>query len=112
MKFSYLKKIRTAVSLLFFFSIAVLFVDISGIIPPQHYDKITFFQFLPSLLSFVNITGLAAAGFIFVMIITLLFGRVYCSSICPLGTLQDIIIFIGKNSEKKENLLCPPPINF
>jgi ferredoxin len=32
-----------------------------------------------------------ATGFVFVLILTLLFGRIYCSSVCPLGTLQDII---------------------
>ena len=37
--------------------------------------------------------GLAAgAGFLFIMITGMVFGRVYCSFLCPLGILQDIFI--------------------
>ncbi len=32
------------------------------------------------------------AGLIFIVLITLIFGRVYCSFLCPLGTLQDLLI--------------------
>jgi polyferredoxin len=32
-----------------------------------------------------------------VLALTLLFGRVYCSMICPLGTLQDIVIALPTN---------------
>ncbi len=41
-------------------------------------------QIVPALVSFSLVT------FIIWLIITLLFGRIYCSTICPLGTLQDI----------------------
>jgi ferredoxin len=101
MKFSYLKKIRIAVSLLFLFFIIVIFVDISGRIPPESYDSVLFLQFIPSLLNFLTGAGLAAAGFLIILLLTFLFGRVYCSSICPLGTLQDIIIWFGKKIRRK-----------
>lgn len=47
-------------------------------------------QFLPSMLagSFVVFGCLVAA--------TLLFGRVYCSVVCPLGILQDVIAWFGR----------------
>ena len=31
-----------------------------------------------------------------------LFGRVYCSSICPMGVYQDIVTWAGSDSEKKK----------
>lgn len=101
MKYSYLKKIRTVTSLLFFFSIAVLFLDLSGALPPLIFDGILFLQFIPSLLSFTNAIALGAIGFIIIIFLTMVFGRVYCSSVCPLGTLQDAIIYIGRKIRKK-----------
>ncbi len=95
-KFIILKKIRVIISLIFFFLTIGLFLDITGLLPEKFYDSVLYLQFIPSLLKFVSISGLAAAGFIFVLILTLFFGRIYCSTICPLGTLQDIIIFFSK----------------
>lgn len=108
MKFANLKKIRTAVSLLFFFSVLIIFTDISGIIPPGLFDKITFLQFIPSFLSFINGAGIAASGFIVILIITVLSGRVYCSTICPLGTIQDVIIYLGRKLRKKRSYEFSP----
>ena len=47
-------------------------------------------QFLPSCLAgnFIVIGGIA--------LLTLLFGRIYCSVICPLGVYQDLIIWIRR----------------
>lgn len=36
------------------------------------------------------------AGFVFVIIVTMIFGRVYCSFLCPLGTLQDFFIAFSR----------------
>ncbi len=51
-------------------------------------------QFLPALLG-INLAVLAV-----LLLFTLVFGRIYCSTICPLGTLQDIIAW-GHNKKKK-----------
>ena len=47
----------------------------------------------------------SAAGFIIILILTVLFGRVYCSTICPLGFLQDVINFAGKKIKGKKRQL-------
>jgi ferredoxin len=101
MKFSYLRWVRIAVSLLFFLAVSFLFLDIFGVVPTVHYDKIILLQFIPSAVSFLGGAGFMAAGFILFMLLSLVFGRVYCSSICPLGTLQDIIIYTGRKLRKK-----------
>ena len=48
-----------------------------------------------------NQFSILATGFIVVILFTILFGRIYCSSVCPLGTLQDIVsrfaLFLNKN---------------
>lgn len=36
---------------------------------------------------------------VFWIIATLLFGRVYCSTVCPVGTLQDVVVWVRKKSK-------------
>jgi ferredoxin len=85
-----LKRLRVAVSLAFLAATALLFLDfgnrLTGFAP-----GVLFLQFVPSLLNYVETASLGAAGFVAVLLATLLFGRVYCSSVCPLGTLQDAV---------------------
>ncbi|MGE5432370.1 MAG: 4Fe-4S binding protein, partial [Syntrophomonadaceae bacterium] len=97
-----LKKVRIAVSIIFFVFTAVLFLDFKNFLPIAAHKYILYVQFVPSVLNFINIFSIAAAGFIFIIILTLLFGRVYCSTICPLGTLQDIAIYFTRKFRKKK----------
>ncbi|MDP4192394.1 MAG: 4Fe-4S binding protein [Bacteroidota bacterium] len=104
-----MKKIRLTVSLVFFVFIALIFVDFKDYLPSWSNKYILFLEFVPSFFKFLNLFSLGAIGFIVVLALTLLFGRVYCSSICPLGTLQDIIGWISKkiNKNKRYKLLKP-----
>jgi ferredoxin len=52
-------------------------------------------------MKFFSIVNLAAIGFLVTLVLTFVFGRVYCSSICPLGTLQDIISFGARKNHSK-----------
>lgn len=93
MKPGFLKATRVAVTLVFFALTALVFLDLGNMIPSSFTGGILYLQFVPSLLAFVHGAALGAAGCVFVAVITVLFGRVYCSSVCPLGTLQDAIGF-------------------
>ena len=97
-----LRKIRIAVSIVFLLLTAVLFLDITNYIPTNYFNYITFLQFIPSTIKFVNVLTISSIGFIIVLILTLMFGRVYCSSICPLGTIQDIASWIAKKNNRKK----------
>ena len=97
-----MKKIRIGVSLIFFILFTVIYLDLSGLAVQKLYNYLTYLQFIPSILKFLSILSISATGFIIVIAITLLFGRVYCSSICPMGTLQDIISFISNKLNKKK----------
>ncbi len=115
MKFSILKKIRVVVSVVFLILTTLLFVDIKNLIPPTWFKSILFFQFIPSVLNYINIFSVTATGFFLVISLTLLFGRIYCSSICPLGTIQDIISNlsgrIAKRYKKKSRYAFSKPYN-
>ncbi len=57
-------------------------------------------QFVPALVSMFTGSALALA---ILVLTTLLFGRVYCSFLCPLGIWQDIIIRISDFTKKRAN---------
>ena len=106
-----LKRIRIGVSLLFFIAITLLFIDFSKWLTPFVSDAVLYPQFVPSLLKFFSETVLSASGFIVVLFITVFAGRVYCSTFCPLGTLQDIAGFLSRKKKRKQPAEYHPPHN-
>jgi ferredoxin len=115
MKLRNLRTARIFISILFFTVTLILFLDITGLIQQNFSTEILFLQFIPSLIGFIGALGITSIGFIIIIFITLLFGRVYCSSVCPLGILQDLIIFakrkIGKKSLKKQKFSYTKPFD-
>lgn len=93
-----LKPLRVCVAAVFFLLTAFLFLDIWETGVKGLSDKLLFLQFVPSVVKFIDHPAVAAAGFLFVFLLTLMFGRVYCSAVCPLGILQDLIsrVFPGR----------------
>lgn len=90
-----LRKIRIAFAVVFFTLITLLFLDFTGSIHTW-FGWMAKIQFLPALLA-LNI-GVV----VLLVILTLAIGRIYCSVICPLGVLQDIVSWSsGKRKKKK-----------
>ncbi|MBN2166369.1 MAG: 4Fe-4S dicluster domain-containing protein [Marinilabiliaceae bacterium] len=102
MNYKNLKRIRVFFALLLVISGFIVFVDIYELIPHFFTNSLTFIQFIPSLLKAVTAASLVSVGFVFILLLTLLFGRVYCSVICPLGIIQDLSSFIYKKLTKKK----------
>lgn len=96
-----LRRIRIVISAVFFICFFMVFIDLRHLIPADYLSKLTFLQFVPSVVSFINLRTIAAAGFIIVLILTILSGRTYCSFLCPLGIGQDIFSRIGGRIRKK-----------
>ncbi len=92
---------RVIISLIFFIATFLLFVDLNNTFSP-FAEPVLYLQFVPSLLKFIALFSFTAVGFIIILIITSLFGRAYCSSVCPMGTLQDIIAFFSRKFSKKK----------
>lgn len=84
-----LRKLRILLAIIAFISATLIFVDFSASVHPW-IGWIAKIQFLPALLA-LNLGVLAV-----LIIATLVLGRVYCSVICPLGILQDIIGRVGR----------------
>ncbi len=89
-----LRKVRIALAALFFTGITLLFLDFTGVLH-LYLGWLAKIQFFPAVLA-LNF-GIVAA----LVLLTLLFGRVYCSVICPLGVMQDIISWIHGKTKKK-----------
>jgi len=66
-------------------------------------DTLLCLQFMPSLVLLISHPGLSVGmGLIFIIIACVVFGRVYCSFLCPLGILQDIFIRLSRISGIKK----------
>ncbi len=102
MNYKLLKRTRVIVSLVFVIATFSIFLDIYEVLPNPVINAVTWLQFMPSILDFVEVTAVASIGFIIVLILSLLMGRIYCSTICPLGILQDGFAFIAKRRSKKK----------
>jgi ferredoxin len=94
----HLKVSRVVISIIFLVFTAALFVDFREMIPTAWADRVLFLQFVPSVIRFFTLPAIVAGGFILILILTALFGRVYCSTICPLGILQDVFSWISRNT--------------
>jgi ferredoxin len=111
MKLSFLKKLRVFISILFFLLTALLFLDFTGTLSTALFNSVTYLEFLPSLLKFINLLAFSSAGFLLILLLTFFFGRVYCSTVCPMGTLQDVISFFSKKFNKKKKFKHSRPYN-
>ena len=88
-----LRKIRIALATVMFIGITLLFLDFTGTMH-QWVSWMPKIQFLEAVLA-LNVVVIAA-----LLVLTLIFGRIYCSVICPLGILQDAIAWLGKKTKK------------
>lgn len=99
---SKLKVVRRAIALLFFIVLMLAFIDFTGLISHWIFEPFLSLQFIPSILKFLVMGGMVALGFVIILLITILFGRFYCSAICPLGIMQDIISRIARKFRKRK----------
>lgn len=107
-----LKPLRVIVSLVFFLLTLFIFIDFAAIFSVKMINALLYLQFFPSLLKFIDVLSLGAAGFLVVLLLTFFFGRIYCSTVCPLGTIQDMVIGLKTrlNHKKKLRYKKPKPI--
>ena len=90
-----LRKIRLTLAVCFFLCITGLFLDFTGTLHTW-LGWMAKIQFLPAVLA-LNV-GIVIA----LVVLTLVFGRAYCSVICPLGVMQDLFAWFGKRGKKRK----------
>ena len=88
-----LRKIRILLAIVMIVMVTLLFLGLDYQVN-QWLGWTAKIQFLPALMA-LNVIVLAI-----LIALTLLFGRLYCSIICPLGILQDIYSWLGGKFKK------------
>ena len=89
-----LKKLRIALAVIFWLGVTLLLLDFTGTLH-AYLGWMAKIQFLPAVLA-LNVGVIAG-----LVLLTLVFGRVYCSVICPLGVFQDGIAWLRAHRSKK-----------
>ncbi len=90
-----LRKLRIVLAALCFAAVTLLFLDFTGTLHGW-LGWTARIQFLPALLA------LNFGVVLLLVALTLLFGRLYCSVICPLGVMQDIAAWFGSRGKRRK----------
>ncbi|MCL2282090.1 MAG: 4Fe-4S binding protein [Fibromonadales bacterium] len=77
-----MRKIRIALASLFMIAITALFIDFTGSVH-AYLGWCAKIQLVPAILA-------SSGAAVCIILFTLLFGRIYCSVVCPLGIFQDL----------------------
>lgn len=95
-----LRKIRTVLAAVMFMLVTLLFVDVSGVL--HHWlSWLAEIQLWPALLA------LNAGVIVALVVVTLVFGRIYCSVICPLGIMQDAVSHVRSRHKRNRFRYSP-----
>ena len=88
-----MRKIRTVAAVVVFLCITAMFLDFTGVLH-HYFALLAKMQFFPAVMA-GNVIVVC-----FILLVTLLFGRFYCSIMCPLGVMQDGFNFVARKVKK------------
>lgn len=88
-----LRKIRIILAAVMFIGITWLFLDFTG---TAHH----LVGWMPKIQLLEALLASSVLIVVAITILTLIFGRMYCSVICPLGIMMDIFGWLGKKAKK------------
>ena len=88
-----LRKIRSILAAVVFILITLLFLDFTGTLHTW-LGWLAKIQFLPAVMA-LNLVVVVS-----LIVLTLVFGRIYCSVICPLGIFQDLLARFRRKKNK------------
>ena len=95
-----LRKVRITLATIFLLGLTFLFLDFTG---TAH----TWLGWMAKTQALEAVLALNVVVILSLVVLTLVFGRIYCSVICPLGILQDIFGWIGKKAKKNRYSYSP-----
>jgi ferredoxin len=108
-----LKQLRVVVALGMIAGLTAAFTDFRSAIPWWVGHSLASVQLIPSLVALATGATLSLACVV-IVITTLVAGRVYCSAVCPLGILQDVIARVAAWFRRKHPAFLPyaPPVTW
>jgi len=96
-----LKRLRLFLGILSLLILTFLFIDFAGLLPAGKVP-LADIQFVPALLA--HSFGIVGA----LLLLTLLFGRIYCSILCPMGLFQDLTGRVARIFKKRRKYTFSP----
>ena len=111
-----LKIFRVVLSVIFFSLITFFFLDFSNTLS-NRFHILAHLQFIPAVILSMStwVGGAFISAYVVIMLVllalTLLFGRIYCSSLCPMGVFQDIVAWFSKRFKRKKRYTFSPQKN-
>ena len=102
------RRLRIAVGMAVLGFCLLAFADIGGWMPPWLLRRGLFFQAGPAWLGLAKGLGWIAGGGLIVVALTLLFGRIYCAMLCPLGVWMDFSAWLARRTGKRRRLPYRP----
>ena len=105
----HLRTVRVALALAVLAPAALAFLDFGRLLPASWAAAVAQVQLVPALFRLPAL----GAGLIFIVVSlgTVLLGRVYCSTLCPLGTVQDLLLrlrTLGRGRRARLRFLFKP----
>lgn len=88
-----LRYLRIALQIVSIAVLTLLFLDFTGTIQP-------IFGWLAKIQLFPAILAMDVAVVVLMLLLTFVFGRLYCSIICPVGIMQDIFSWLGLKARR------------
>lgn len=88
-----LRKIRIFFATVFLIGLSMLFLDFTG---TAHH----LLSWMARVQALEAVLALNVVAIVILVALTLVFGRIYCSVICPLGITQDLFGWLGKRARK------------
>ena len=107
----WLKKIRVFVAVGFFLVITFILTNLGEkLIPTFFLNLLVALQVGPAVIKSLLSLSWFSVSLLIILLITLLFGRVYCSTLCPLGILQDVFIRLKRLNVKRNRFVYKKPL--
>ena len=100
-----LKTIRVILAVICLLAVTMLFLDVTGT-AVRYVGWLAKWQFMPALLA-MNVVVVAV-----LVVVSLIFGRVYFSVLCPLGVMQDVISWIHGKVAKRRKFTYSPAVTW
>jgi ferredoxin-type protein NapF len=94
MNLRWLKWVRVVVAVVILCVSLLAFLNFRHVLPHGTSKVLASIQFVPATVAFAVGTGVALTTAV-ILVVTLAAGRIYCSAICPLGILQDVLARMG-----------------
>ncbi len=106
-----LRLLRVVVATGMLVALTACLVDFRGLIPLPVGRWLASIQFVPSGVALVTGATLSVACLV-IIVATLAVGRIYCSAICPLGILQDLMARLDRMVRRRRLLPYARPITW